>query len=397
MGLFGSSRAKRAKHALINELKEQKRQLEIDRDNALREIKYQRERIQAHSRNVERINQMNTIALDRNWLTLERNITSGWDRMADIIRLNNIQATVLATESNSKAQRQNIYTNRRLALTREVDKWVNDYTYNIETERLNHKNNETRIKMEYEEAQKNIQDAYRKADLQEERVNRAYREEYRRLDNALSDAWDISTGGFIGNFMSSTFGRVLTTAISGGVGAIATGGSFLTGALLSGALSVSVPPLARMIGFSPEMSNFLGGIGVSGFKGIFDFGKALAGNIGPTLNVAFSSGGTSAASAYTSLLNAPSIGSAFSKMMNSFGGNTMFGKMQSGLNALSVMGKAVGKGGKQISSGDILTAGVRNSLLPEIGAKDLLSGLKYPSQYNINGGLQFGNNAREVH
>lgn len=395
MGFFSNS-AKKEKHALINDLKERIQQLGEDRDRALREIEHKRYLIREHSTRVDQIQNMNTVALDRNFLTLERNINSGWDRLADMIRLNNIQADVMATESKSKAQSQIIRESRKLTLTREVDKWTSDYTYNIATERLKQENDKKKIQMEYEIAQENIKEAYREADLMVENVNRKYQEEYRRLDNALSDAWDISTGGFIGNFLSSTFGRIAITALTGGVGAIATGGSFLTGALLSGALAVSVPPLARMVGFSPEMSNFLGSIGVSGFKGIFDFGKALASNIAPALNVAFSSGGASAASAYTSFLNAPSISSSFSKMMNSFGGGTMFGKIQSGLNALSVMGKAVGKGGEQIHPSDILTAGVRNSLLPEIGAKDLLGGLKYPSQYNINGGLQFGNNAREV-
>lgn len=387
---------KSQKHALIRDLKQRIRELDEDKRIALQNIQHNRELIREHALDVERINAMNTIAVDRNFLSLERNISSGWDRIADMIRLNNIQARVMATEAPSKAQGQQIEINRKLALTLEVDKWAHDFTYNIETERLKQKQAEEKLKIEYERQQRDIKEAYRKADLAEENVNRTYNEEFRRLDNALSDAWSMSTGGALGNFLSSTFGRIAVGALSGGLGAIATSGSIAIGALIGGAMSAAVPPLARMVGFSPEMANFLGGIGVSGFQGIFDFSKAVASNIGAGLKVAFSSGGASASSAYTSFLNAPSIGSSFSKMMASFGGGTTLGKFQTGINALSMIGKAVGKGGTQVSSRDILTAGVRNRLLPEIGEKDILSGLKYPSQYNINGGLQFGNNAREV-
>ena len=59
---------------------------------------------------------------------------------------------------------------------------------------------------------------------------------------------------------------------------------------------------SRLGNSTTRSSNYTRSIGVSGFKGIFDFGKALAGNIAPALNVAFSSGGASAASAYTSFL-----------------------------------------------------------------------------------------------
>lgn len=398
MGLF-SNKAKKAKHADIRKIKEAIRLLEQDKNRALENIRHQRELIFQTSGIINKQYDLNTKTLDRNYEVLQHNIDSDFHRLDDAIRLNQLHSDIIAMQVDSRAQGRELRAIRQSVLTKDIIRWTKDMMFQHETNRMKLDMDKERLEMEYQASKLNIEDAYRKADLEQYDVERAYQEKYRQLDNALSEAWSQRTGGFIGNILGSSFGRVALGAISGGASGF--GGSILAGAAIGGALSAFVPPIARMVGFSPEMSNFLGSIGVSGFQGIFDFSKALAGNVKPALNVLFSAGGSNASSAYTSLMNAPSISDSFSKMMASFGKGSAFSRfnsLASGLSALSSISLGKGKDNQSLQAMDILSSSPRSSITPLTSKSfDLLSGLKYPSQYAIDNSLTANiRNAREV-